>query len=213
MAPKKDSSRKGDSGEDAPRGSFWTTLPGIFTGAAAVITAIVGLIGALNSLGWIGSRDSRPTAPAAVAPGIKRPAGPASPPGTPIAAGDCFVGFFEGIPAERVRQVETGRRDLTLIRPDQPKDPPLGIKFTEFNRPIGAIRLVFISANEIFKVERVVDAACRPVETFFNASRPADKDVLQNWDSLRVELGGQAYELRLGYSGGEIGGNFTKIMR
>jgi hypothetical protein len=31
--------------------TFWTTLPGILTGVAAVVTAIVGLITLLNSLG------------------------------------------------------------------------------------------------------------------------------------------------------------------
>jgi hypothetical protein len=42
-------------GSQAPRRSgfltFWTTLPGILTGSAAVITAIVGLITLLNGLG------------------------------------------------------------------------------------------------------------------------------------------------------------------
>lgn len=40
------------------RPNFWTTLPGILTGVAALITAIVALIGALNLLG-VGSGDEQ----------------------------------------------------------------------------------------------------------------------------------------------------------
>ena len=44
--------------------SFWTTIPGVVTGAASVLTAIVGLLTVAISLGWIGSKgdDSKPAA-------------------------------------------------------------------------------------------------------------------------------------------------------
>jgi hypothetical protein len=44
--------------------SFWSTVPGVVTGAASVLTAIVGLLTVAISLGWIGSNgdDSKPAA-------------------------------------------------------------------------------------------------------------------------------------------------------
>jgi hypothetical protein len=41
--------------------SFWTTLPGILTGVAAVITAVDGLIGGLYAAGIIGNEPNSPT--------------------------------------------------------------------------------------------------------------------------------------------------------
>jgi len=38
--------------------SFWSTIPGVITGVASVLTAIVGLLTVSISLGWIGSKDS-----------------------------------------------------------------------------------------------------------------------------------------------------------
>lgn len=40
------------------RGSFWSTVPGVVTGAAGVLTALVGLLTVSVQLGWIGGGDS-----------------------------------------------------------------------------------------------------------------------------------------------------------
>lgn len=39
------------------RKSFWSTVPGVVTGAAGVISAIVGLLGISLQLGWLGGND------------------------------------------------------------------------------------------------------------------------------------------------------------
>ena len=38
--------------------SFWSSVPGVITGVASVVTAAVGLIGAGVTLGWFSSKDS-----------------------------------------------------------------------------------------------------------------------------------------------------------
>ncbi len=40
------------------RGSFWSTVPGVVTGAAGVLTALVGLLTVALQLGWIGGGSS-----------------------------------------------------------------------------------------------------------------------------------------------------------
>ena len=57
--------------------SFFSTLPGILTGFAAVVTAVVGLIYALSEIGVIGSRGNEESQPVAVAP--KEPVAPNQP--------------------------------------------------------------------------------------------------------------------------------------
>ena len=40
------------------RGSFWSTVPGVVTGGAGVLTALVGLLTVAVQLGWIGGGSS-----------------------------------------------------------------------------------------------------------------------------------------------------------
>jgi hypothetical protein len=42
-------------------GSWWLTLPGLLTGAAAVVTAVTGLLLGLHQVGWIGGNDLSPS--------------------------------------------------------------------------------------------------------------------------------------------------------
>jgi hypothetical protein len=59
-------SESGDEshGESEPRKSFWTTLPGILTAGATILTAIGGLIGTLAATGLIGG-DEQSASPSA----------------------------------------------------------------------------------------------------------------------------------------------------
>ncbi len=212
MSPKPDKPRSG--------GSFWTTGPGILTGVAAIITAIGGLVAALHSAGLLGAGTTpqpagvvSPPAAVATAPVRDLASPPAAQPAPPGGAGrgGCLVTYFQQIPAGRVLTLEAGTRDFQLIGPDQSKQGPIGVKFTDGNQQIGAMRFMLIPANSIFKVETVVDAACRPLEDYLNASRGGDKHVLQNWDSLKLRLGNQTYELRLGYDAGTVSANFIRV--
>jgi hypothetical protein len=73
-------------------GSFWSTLPGIFTAMATLIGAIIGLITILNQIGWIGPPplptpsppDVRPTnSPSPSLPPANTSAPPSSLPSSP----------------------------------------------------------------------------------------------------------------------------------
>ena len=58
--------------------SFFTTLPGILTGLAALVTAVVGLLYALSEIGFIGPSGNNDIPPASVA--SNQPAAKASTP-------------------------------------------------------------------------------------------------------------------------------------
>lgn len=50
----------------------------------------------------------------------------------------------------------------------------------------------------VFKSESVVDELCETIEESSNTTQGGDKHVLQNYDTLRLALGGAYYDLRLG---------------
>jgi len=190
---------KKDERESSGFGAFWTSLPGVLTGAAALVAAI----GTLAAL-FFGNRDNGSTA-----------AGPSAggqPPAAQSAeAAACFGSFFEGIPRDRVASVEAGALDLDVITQNQPKAGTVGLRFTNSNRSIGATRFAYFPANEIFKIESVVDERCKTVEEYSNIARGGDKHVLQNYDTLRVRLGSALYEMRLG-GGGTIELDFENVV-
>lgn len=72
---------------DPPRQSFWTTLPGILTGIAALVTAVTGLIVGVSQSGWLRSSAAPPAAGRAegrAATAVASP--PDEPPGREAAA-------------------------------------------------------------------------------------------------------------------------------
>lgn len=71
--------------ERAKKPGFWTTLPGILTGGAALLTAVSGLILGLYQYGAFGSKPS-PVVQPATADGTSRAVKPdaSEPPGTPL---------------------------------------------------------------------------------------------------------------------------------
>jgi hypothetical protein len=66
-------------------------------------------------------------------------------------------------------------QDFDFIGPQQSKDRPIGLRFTENGVLIGAMRFSFFPANELFKIETVADAQCRSIEDYSNATRGGDK--------------------------------------
>lgn len=62
--------------DEAKRGTWWQTLPGMLTGAAALVTALAGLLAALSQTGWF-AKQAPPAAAAtsaAPAPGTAKAA-------------------------------------------------------------------------------------------------------------------------------------------
>jgi hypothetical protein len=116
---------------------------------------------------------------------------------------------------DRVDTVEAGMRDVQLLGPHQPLDRPFGVVFTDGGRRVGAIRLRLYRASDssadLYKIEAVVDAACRPVERLRNTSRGGDPRELVNWDTVRLHFGDHDYDLRVGGNGDVQAGHFTRV--
>jgi len=159
-------------------------MPLIVVGVAAVAIAALRGGNAVSSTGHPG--NSSPTVSTS-----------ASGPST-----GCSV--FQGVPKGRVKPVEDGASALTVIGADQSKTGPFVLKLTENGKSIGAIRARWIASGSLFRVESVVDASCKPTESFSNASRSSDRHVLQSYDELRLRLGTRSYTLSLGIANGTI---------
>jgi hypothetical protein len=204
------------------RTAFWTTLPGILTGVAAVVTALGGLLAIFAnrpSGGNSAAPESTVTSSALTAGGAGQPTTPAASPGavdlsSASASTDaCLASAFPDIPAARVKRVHDGVTAYTLLGPSDPKSGDIGILLLSDGNTVGALGLRFIQEGEFFTIRQVFDAGCAPVTDFANASRGGDPRVLQNWDEASLRLGGQSYLLRLGYSGGEVSvGHFRRVV-
>ena len=187
--------------------SFWTTLPGILTAVAALLTAVGGLIGALAAAGVFRGNvleGNPPIVGSVPRPGGTSPDSSDSGASVPISVAresalqGCFGGFFTGVPNDRIVSVEEGTRDFDVIGTNQPKADTVGLIFTSFNQPIGGIRFIFFPSNDLFRIESVVDSECRRIEAYENTLRGADKNSIHNFGGVFISLGRQTYELVLG---------------
>jgi hypothetical protein len=172
--------------------TFWTTLPGILTGVAALITAIVGLYVAFgpprnNNINVGTSPTPTPT------------------PTMNSGSGNCFAEEFA-----KVDPLESGSGDQTLAT----KDGLTRIKLTDNHVVIGALRFRFYRVGDYFDVEEVLDSKCQAVEGLRNLSRQSPVDgnnKPKNWDTLQIPLAGQEYALRLGCDSGICSAVFRKL--
>jgi hypothetical protein len=180
--------------------AFWSSLPGILTGTAAVVAAI-GTLAAMF-VGGGGAEAPAPGAGVTVEPPSGSRAGErasASGPG----ADRCFVRYFKGIPADRVGTVESGTTSYDVITESQTKTGQIGMTFTNNARPVGAIRFALFPENLVFKIESIVDARCRVIEEY--ESRTAgDKHVWQDSTAVRLRLDGRFYDLTANGAGNRI---------
>jgi hypothetical protein len=117
---------------------------------------------------------------------------------------DCFP----SIPENRKRVMEAGKLDLEIVGSLEPKNESMAITFTDNRTPIGAIRFSFYSNIYIFKIESVFDSNCQQIEGYENIDRSGDKNILQNWDTLQIQFGGDKYIFRPGYDGTIITASF-----
>lgn len=170
--------------------AFWSTVPGLLTGIAALITAIGGLyLASLPHKNGSATPSPQPTAQS-----------PSPNDSNSLNSEDCFTRFFAGIPQDRISTMEAGTVQFSVIKASQPKDPVIGIKFTESKRAIGAIRLLYIPDNAIFKVESLVDGKCQTISS--------ETNVLQMLTPLLIRLNNRQYALTLDYKAGEARATF-----
>ncbi len=189
--------------------SFWTTLPGILTALTALITAIGGLVAALSAAGLLGAGSVRASSSLIPAPksdptALAQTFLSTYPSSAATVPTGCFKDYFQGMAKERVASLESGTDNFQLIGPDQTKDEPAGIIFTDNSQLIGGIEFRLYSNDRFFKIDSVVDSNCNKIEEYSNQTRGGDRTLLQNWDSLQMQFGNAGYELELGYNGSII---------
>ncbi len=165
---KKKQGQAGKSSSDAFF-TFWSTLPGILTGIAAIIAAITGLylaFGPAKNLN-INRPDPSPTP-------VVRP--------TPVSDGSwdkCVGPDFAG-----AKSINEGTQAVVF----EPKDGVIRIKLTDNYLPLGAITLTYHSSDDNFVVDKVVDSKCGPIEV--------TQHNLANDEWLKLSFGSQNYEFR-----------------
>jgi hypothetical protein len=167
--------------------TFWSTLPGILTGIAAVIAAITGLYLAFGPREKVNRNEPSPTP-------FVSPA-PTSPRSVSDGVWDkCFEPEFAGVPS-----IEVGTGEHFL----KPQDGVVRIKLTDGHQPLGAVTLKHYSDDDVhFEVRKVVDSKCGPIDV--------EENKLINDAWLKGTFGGQKYELRLMYHGGRFSTEFVK---
>lgn len=199
--------KKSDKNTESEKASFWSTLPGILTGIATLITAVAGLLAILYNTGAIGNKTP-PNNNAS--PNVNFSSNASTSP-----ASDCFEHFFSGIAKDRIARVEAGAANVQVVGPNQIKHNAMGLKLTDGNHPFGALRFHFFGDNNLFKIEKIVDSNCTELEIskYRNLSRGGDNNAFQNWDSLQMDLEDKRYELRFGYDAGIISVNLQKVLK
>ena len=150
--------------------AFWSSLPGVLTGIAAVLAAAGTLIALFRD-----DDGSEPDPPAAVAVETSEPGAAAD--------GSCFGEYLQGIPADRVGELEAGGYE-DVISETEPKAGPIGMRFTDFGEPIGGMRFAFFPDSGVYRIESVVDAACEPVGDY-EVQNSGDKTVWPDSDYVR----------------------------
>ena len=173
--------------------TFWTTLPGILTGVAALLTAVAGLYLAFAPRKNINGGGLPPSPTPYISPTVE------------AGSGNCFEQEFA-----KVAPVEVGSGEQILTS----KDGVIRIKLTDNHLPVGAFRLKFYRVGGYFEIEEVLDSKCKPVEGLFNLSQQTPVDVNnkpKNDDTLQIPLGGNEYSLRLSFHGGNFSANFKKL--
>ena len=179
--------------------AFWSSLPGVLTGIAAVLAA-----GATLAALFTGG-DDKPESDAGA------PVAAAIEPGTVPGAGDddCFTRYFKGIPEYRLGTIEAGAYDDVLAA-SEPKAGPIGLTFTDFGKLIGGMRFAYFPKNLFFKIESFVDGQCRPVEDYENPLG-GDKHNWQDSSVVRVRLGGRFYDVTPNGGGSIVRVSFLSV--
>lgn len=178
--------------------AFWSSLPGVLTGVAAVLAA-AGTLAALF-VGGDGGGDASGTPAAAGAE-------PSTVPGP--AVDECFSEYFKGIPESRLGTVEAGAYD-DVLEANEPKAGPIGMTFTDFGRLIGGIRFAYFPENFFFKIESFVDESCRTVEDYENPLG-GDKHNWQDSQVVRVRFDDRFYDVNASGGGSIVRVSFTNV--
>ncbi len=167
--------------------------------AAATIGTALLIIGLSISLKTTTSSSTMSSPSPVVTSSASQNSSISSTPPSSSGSSSCLQQFLQNIPRDRIATIESGARNIKIIRPDQPNDQPAALRLKNNGTLVSAIKFQFYPNNQLFKIQAVVDAQCHPVEDYRNATTDGDKHVLQNWNNLEIQLGSSTYTIRLGY--------------
>lgn len=175
---------------------FWTTLPGILTGIAAVITASAGLY-----LAFVHTNNSNNVPPSSTS--SVNSTQESSSPKPESSSNNCLE--QESAEAE---SVEAGSGEQTL----KSSTGVIRINLTDNHQPVGTLCLKFYPNGNYFEIEQVIDSKGKAVKDLYNETRSEYvKNKLTNDDTLDIPFGGQKYSLRLMSHGGRSTAKFNKL--
>jgi hypothetical protein len=176
---------------------FWTTLPGILTGIAAVITASAGLY-----LAFVHTNNSNNNVPPSSISSVNSTQ-ESSNPKPESSSNNCLEQEFA-----EVQPIEAGSGEQTL----KSSAGVIRIKLTDNHQPVGALCLKFYPNGNYFEIEQVIDSKGKAVKDLYNETRSEYvENKLPNDDSLDIQFGGQKYSLRLMSHGGKSTAKFNKL--
>lgn len=178
--------------------TFWSTLPGILTGIAALLTAVAGLYLAFAPAKNGNSNQPAPTPSVSATQGTSSPTSESSP-------DNCLEPEFAQV---QPIEVETGERPLI-----KSSDGVIRIKLADERKMVGALSLRYYPDDYYFKIEKVVDAKCNGVEGLINLTKgtPVTENKLNRYDRLKILLNGRPYSLRLLAEGSNLSAKFEKL--
>lgn len=193
----------------------------------AIIVALIALIGTIvtamfNSpviLQWIRNKPtSTPLSAQAMLPSNSSIATPAaSAPSLSVGDADCLQQYFADIDTSRQISIEVGVTAQDFYLPSQNGSNqnfvgPFGIKLTQNGKMIGAISFLLFTDSNLFKIISVINSQCQSVAEYSNATRGGDRDAIQNYDTLKIQLSEGSFSLSFGFSGTDyIRFNFQQL--
>jgi hypothetical protein len=133
--------------------------------------------------------------------GSGRPKAASASSGTDAGGGSrCLATVFQGIPPGRTRPVPVGAKALSVLTVGQPTRAPVALRLTDpGGKTIGGVVFSYNEADQVFRLTRIVDAACKPVTNLRDSDDPSQNPhLLHQWHTLRMQLGRKFYSLVLG---------------
>lgn len=125
----------------------------------------------------------------------------------------CLNNYLSAISNKIIKSIEVGSSDLRFTYDHQVNNKQTVLIFRENSKLIATLIMNLYPENEQFKVISIVDKNCNKIETFFNNThKDGRKYLLQNWETLNINIDKKTYLLTLGHIEGKIEvNNFTKV--
>jgi hypothetical protein len=112
----------------------------------------------------------------------------------------CFADFFAAdpaVPRDRRRPLPSEAQDIAVLRADEAKADEFALVFTDRQEVVGAAKLRYDVDAKQTSIDAVVDASCKPVSWISNVTPGPSPDLVDQYTTLRLELGTRTYEWEL----------------